>query len=44
MSVFKNAKWIWVEKDGKADTYGEFYNEFQGNGGRTVCRISCDGD
>ena len=24
MKTFKKAKWIWVEKESKPDTYGEF--------------------
>lgn len=25
---FKTAKWIWVEKESKPDTYGEFFDMF----------------
>ncbi len=44
MSIFRNAKWIWIEKESLPNSYGEFYKEFTNNGARTVCRISCDGD
>ena len=42
--MFKQAKWIWVEKDCKPDTYGEFFNEFIWQGKETECFISCDSD
>ncbi len=44
MKKFKLAKWIWVEKDCKPDTYGEFYDEFVWEEGDVNCRLSCDGD
>ena len=28
---------IWVEKDSRPDTYGEFYDEFVWNGGNVNC-------
>lgn len=42
--MFKQAKWIWVEKTSKPDTYGEFYDHFEYNGGDIECVISCDSD
>ena len=42
--VFHKAKWIWVEKDCKPDTYGEFYDEFEWEEGGVDCLLSCDGD
>jgi len=44
MKIFEKAKWIWVEKDCKPDTYGEFFNEFNWRGKETECFISCDSD
>ncbi len=44
MSVFKTAKWIWVDGDNAPDTYGEFYDEFIWQGEKTTCHISVDGD
>ena len=42
--AFNKAKWIWVEKESKPDTYGEFYDEFIWEEGDVNCRLSCDGD
>ncbi|MBE5743013.1 MAG: hypothetical protein E7360_06860 [Clostridiales bacterium] len=44
MNAFKNAKWIWVDKDCKPDTYGEFYSEFDWQGKSAEIFISCDSD
>lgn len=44
MEIFKSAKWIWVEKASKPDTYGEFYDEFQWEDGKVNCLLSCDSD
>ncbi len=44
MKGFSLAKWMWVEKDCKPDTYGEFYDEFQWEEGDVNCLLSCDGD
>ena len=44
MSVFKTAKWIWVDGENAPDTYGDFYDEFIWQGEKTVCRISADSD
>ena len=41
---FANARWIWVAKEEKPDTYGEFYNEFLWETGKVECFLSCDGD
>ena len=42
--AFNKAKWIWVEKEAKPDTYGEFYNDFAWAEGDVNCLLSCDGD
>ena len=42
MSVFKNAKWIWIN-DSSPDTYGEFSAKFVSLGKSSI-NISCDGD
>lgn len=44
MKIIMLAKWIWVEKDCKPDTYGEFYDEFRWEEGEINCLLSCDGD
>ena len=41
---FANARWIWVAKEEKPDTYGEFYDEFLWETGKVECLLSCDGD
>lgn len=41
---FANARWIWVAKEEKPDTYGEFYDEFLWETGKAECFLSCDGD
>ena len=41
---FANARWIWVAKEEKPDTYGEFYDEFLWETGKVECFLSCDGD
>lgn len=42
--VFKDASWIWYTETPEADTYGDFTDKFIYNGGKVICRISCDGD
>lgn len=42
--MFQTAKWIWVEKTSKPDTFGEFYDEFIWEEGGVKCLLSCDGD
>ena len=42
--VFEKAKWIWVERECKPDTYGEIYGEFNWEKGEVDCFLSCDGD
>ena len=44
MKTFKKAKWIWVEKESKPDSYGEFYGEFHWEEGEVNCLLSCDSD
>jgi len=47
MSIFEKAKWIWIDKEGGVDEYGEFTALFAAaaeKGEKTVCRISVDGD
>ena len=38
------AKWIWVDKESRPDTYGEFYDEFNWEEGEVNCLLSCDSD
>lgn len=42
--MFVKACWIWVNKDGTPDVYGEFYNEFIWEEDDVDCLLSCDGD
>ena len=42
--AFEGARWIWVEQNGKPDTFGEFYDEFLWEEGKVNCLLSCDGD
>ena len=44
MKVFECSKWIWYEKTGRIDDYGEFYGALNYESGRVVCRISVDSD
>ena len=44
MLAFKQAKWVWVEKDCSPDTYGEFFDEFTWEEGNVNCLLSCDSD
>ena len=43
-NVFKNASWIWYEKNEKKDSYGDFKDTFNFSGEETFINISCDGD
>lgn len=40
--MFKEAKWIWYDKEGTQNSFGEFYSEFCAP--KATCKISCDGD
>ena len=42
--MFNTAKWIWVDDNFLTDSYGEFYSEFNWDGGDANCLLSCDGD
>lgn len=44
MKIFNQAKWVWVEKDCRPDTYGEFFDEFTWEAGNVNCLLSCDSD
>lgn len=44
MEVFKNSFWTWYTEDEKADSYGDFIDSFEYNGGEAVFNISVDGD
>ena len=44
MLAFKQAKWVWVEKDCSPDSYGEFFDEFTWEEGNVNCLLSCDSD
>ena len=37
-----NSKWIWLDREAAADTYGEFYDRFLYEGGKAELRISAD--
>ena len=39
MLAFKQAKWVWVEKDCSPDTYGEFFDEFTWEEGNMNCLL-----
>lgn len=41
---FTKGCWIWVDKASETDSYGEFYDEFIWQKGKTECLLSCDGD
>ena len=41
--MFKEAKWIWYDKIGTQNSFGEFYGSFSAKG-NALCKISCDGD
>lgn len=41
--MFEKAKWIWYEKAGAENSFGEFIGEFASQG-TTKVKISCDGD
>ncbi len=43
MTVFNNAKWIWIANKSEKNTYGEFYSTFKANTSAKI-NISCDGD
>ena len=40
--LFENSKWIWCNDSPKADEYGEFYCNFEYNGGKLSLAISAD--
>ncbi|MBR2949270.1 MAG: hypothetical protein IKC46_05340 [Lachnospiraceae bacterium] len=40
--MFTKADWIWYEALAKADSYGEFYDTFQGRKGKITLSVSCD--
>ena len=42
--IFQQAKWIWCNENAQTDEYGEFFTPFFWQNGKTICRISCDGD
>ena len=41
---FEDASWIWYTAAPTPDTYGDFMDELNYNGGKAICHISCDGD
>ncbi|MBQ6825530.1 MAG: hypothetical protein IJP34_02580 [Clostridia bacterium] len=41
---FTNTSWIWYTEFANPDTYGDFMDELNYNGGKVICHISCDGD
>ena len=42
--MFNNGRWIWLNKDGTPDSYVEFFDIFEYNGGSATLRISADSD
>lgn len=42
--MFENSKFIWVEPQSLADTYGEFYLSLEYKGGDCKINLSCDSD
>ena len=44
MNVFQKSNWIWDNQVVGADTYCEFIKEFDYDGGKCVCNLSCDSD
>lgn len=44
MEKFQKSSWIWYTEDKKADSYGDFTDSFEYNGGEAVFSISVDGD
>ncbi len=42
--MLKNGRWIWIDEDGAPDSYTEFFDTFEYNGGNTALYISADSD
>ena len=42
--MLEKSKWIWKQGEVDADEYAEFYKSFEWNGGKCICRLSCDSD
>ena len=42
--MFKKSKWIWTQEIGAPDSYAEFCDTFEYNGGSTALYISADSD
>ena len=43
-NTFKTAKWIWYTENFEKNTYGDFFDEFNYDGGKVLCNLSCDSD
>ena len=44
MKTFENAKWIWQTAEAAPDSYAEFKDTLNFNGGHAEIRLSCDSD
>ncbi len=42
--AFKTAKWIWYTDVVEENTYGDFFEEIDYDGGEVLCNLSCDSD
>ena len=42
--MFENSKWIWTDEVGAPDSYAEFTDTFEYNGGKATLYISADSD
>ena len=38
----KQAKWIWIDREEKRDSYARFYQSFEAYGGEIMIELSCD--
>lgn len=44
MSIFENAKWIWLKDGSSPDSYAEFFDSFIWESEKTSLSLSCDSD
>ena len=42
--ALSTSKWIWYTDNFEANTYGDFFDEFNYDGGKVICNLSCDSD
>lgn len=43
-NIFSNSRWIWYTENVIKDSYGDFKDTFSYEGGKVLCRFSCDGE